>query len=362
MAPIMNPLSQKGKPPHARAEGPIRGKIDELVKKNGERGISFAKFMEIALYDPDHGYYSRPRPIGKSGDFFTSVSVGRCFGMLLARWIRECQQLLNSPPDFAVIEQGAHDGRLAADILAELPESVGYRILEPTEKLRVAQKERLGDRVEFRGNAETGVFICNELVDAFPVHRVRFENGAWRELRVVLESDDLVERPFECPPELAEFLPETALENHTTEVCPAAAAWIDGLPKFLKHGYFAIIDYGLEGEDFLSPERADGTLRCYRSHVATDDPFDAIGETDITTQVNFTQLQIAAAAAGLETVEFTDQSRFLTRIAESWLRELDGKPPNAEQAALLRQFQTLTHPGLMGRAFKVLVLRTRQIG
>lgn len=352
----MNPLSEKGKPPHTRAEGALRGKIAGLVKKNPDRGISFVEFMEIALYDPQFGYYSRPRAIGRSGDFFTSVSVGRCFGMLLARWILDLRQLLGSPENFAVIEQGAHDGRLAADILAELPDSVGYRILEPNENFREAQRERLGDRIEFGGSAETGVFVCNELVDAFPVHRVRFEGGAWRELRVLLDEDEFVERPFDCPTELARLLPDSAAEGHETEVCPAAIDWISGLPKVLDRGFFLIIDYGLEAEDFLAPERREGTLRCFRNHEATDDPFEEIGETDLTTQVNFTQLQRAAAAAGLDVVEFTDQGRFLTKIAETWLREIDGHPPNPDQAALLRQFRTLTHPGLMGRSFKVLVL------
>lgn len=343
-----------------QADGALRGVIAELVRKSGAHGISFAEFMRLALYHEDHGYYARPRKIGRSGDFYTGVSVGPCFGMLLARKIAEIQQLLGGPADFAIIEQGAHDGQLAEDILNELP--ARYLIDEPNPNFREAQREKLGDRAEFWSGepVEAGVFLCNELVDAFPVHRVRFEAGAWRELRVFLDGDEFSERSddLDLDPELLSLLPAEAAEGFQTEICPAASRWISQLGRYFERGVFLIIDYGLTAGEFFAPERREGVLRCFREHSATDNPFEAVGQTDITTQVNFSQLEAAAAAAGLDNLGLTDQSRFLTRIAADWLREIElaGGPPSPEQAALLRQFQTLTHPGLMGRVFRALTL------
>lgn len=347
------------------AEGALRDEIVALIKKNSDRGISFARFMEFALYHPEHGYYSKAREIGRKGDFYTSVSVGECFGMLLARKIEEVRQLLELPEDFAVIEQGAHDGRLAADVLAHLPEGTRYRIFELNPQLQAAQLERLGDKVDhWRDDDrphEAGVYLCNELVDAFPVHRIRYEGGEWRELRVVLENGELTQATFDLPEKLraiARNADVAVADGFETELCPAAAEWVATLPRYFKRGVFIIVDYGLTSDEFFQPERREGTLRCFRNHQATDDPFEAIGETDITYQVNFTQLQTAAVGAGLEVIAFDDQNHFLTKIAKDWLSELDGQPPTPEQAKLIRQFQTLTHPGLMGRAFKSLTLKT----
>ncbi|MEM7014458.1 MAG: SAM-dependent methyltransferase [Verrucomicrobiota bacterium] len=346
------------------AEGALRDEIVALIRKNPDRGISFSRFMELALYHPEHGYYCKPREIGRKGDFYTSVSVGECFGMLLARKIEEVRQLLELPEDFAVIEQGAHDGRLVADVLAHSPEGTRYRIVEPNPQLQAAQLERLGEKIDHWRDGDpphdAGVYICNELVDAFPTHRIQYEAGEWRELRVVLENQVLTQAPFELSEKLRLFTPNLDVavpDGFETEICPAAADWVVTLPRYFKRGVFIIIDYGLTSDEFFEPERREGTLRCFRDHQATDNPFEAIGETDITYQVDFSLLQSAAIETGLEVVYFDDQNHFLTEIAQDWLGELDGQPPSSAQAKLVRQFQTLTHPGLMGRAFKCLTLR-----
>jgi len=312
--------------------------------------------MRLALYHPAHGYYAKPRRIGRAGDFFTSVSVGECFGMLLARQVREIWDQWRSPADFAIIEQGAHDGQLAADLRRHFGEGE-YVMVEPNAAYREAQRERVPgvrhvERLEMAGCGRA-VFVCNELIDAFPVRRFRFLDGSWREIRVGMCGDSFCEIPEESGS--TEFPYEVA-EGHIVERCFETAAWMRSLFAAFEEGVVFILDYGMEEADLFLPERHGGTLRCYRGHRATDDPFEEVGETDITWQVNFTQLRAEAEAAGFTVMGYLDQGQFLTGIAEDWLKTLDGAAFSKETAAMVRQFQTLTHPGTMGRVFKVLVL------
>ena len=339
----------------------LRQHIVEFVTKSN-RGIAFSRFMRLALYHREWGYYAQPREIGKRGDFFTSVSVGPCFGTLLARQIRQIWQNLGHPRDFCVVEQGAHDGQLAADILdalAEIDVPVSYAIVEPNPAFRAKQAEKLGPRATHHHNvadfrAKTGVLLCNELLDAFPVDRFRFVGGEWRELRVILdEAGNLAEGDFPLKTGLPPNFPKTAPEGFTTEFCPEIEPWIRELSQIFDRGVALIVDYGLLADEFFEPARADGTLRCFRSHQSQKSPFEGIGETDLTAHVNFTQVMDCARENGLETLGFVDQSRFLTGIAADWLREIE---KSGESTPLIRQFQTLTHPGSMGSAFHALVL------
>ncbi len=325
--------------------------------------MSFSQFMELVLYHPELGYYSCNPKIGKRGDFFTSVSVGSCFGLLLARQIRQIQEQLGSPADFAVIEQGAHEGQLAEDILDELGE-VRYRIAEPNPQLRSFQQSRFGGRIQVAnalaelGPLEAGVYLANELLDALPVDRVCFQEGTWRERRVFLREDGSFEERLasEASMPVRELLPETAPDGFTTEVCPGLRTLMPEIYAAFGRGVVILVDYGMPSTDYFAPERACGTLRCYREHQATDAPFEALGATDITAQVNFSHVAHFSREAGFDVLGYTDQNRFLTGIARPWLQELDGQMPTAESLKLVRQFQTLTQPGDMGRLFKVLVL------
>jgi SAM-dependent MidA family methyltransferase len=145
-------------------------------------------------------------------------------------------------------------------------------------------------------------------------------------------------------------------DGYTTEIAPAVATevWLAGAA--LKQGVVFFIDYGYPGTEYYHPSRVTGTLRCYRGHRAHEDPFDAIGETDITAHVDFTLAARAAARGGCEVLAFLDQSRFLTGAAEPALRRMEGKNPDAAVAKWLRQFQTLTHPSQMGSRIHILAL------
>ena len=357
--------------------------VFQRITKSLDKAISFAEFMSLALYHKDFGYYSVPatRQIGRKGDFFTSVSVGETFGFLLAHRIRGAmEQRFESSKPLYVIEQGAHDGQLAIDVLrgwdeisSQSEEPVGelrYRIIEPRESIREFLRGRFAeegyeDRIEVVDSAnaaiaEQGVFLCNELLDAFPVDRLTFSGERW--LEKVVEVD-VAEESFawgtrELPEPLKPFADQLGTdftEGYDTEVCPAIDDWVPGVADlFSENGLWWVIDYGYEAADYYAPSRGTGTLRCYRKHEATEDPFESPGEIDITAHVNFSHLETAVEAHGLVMKQFTDQHHFLIQAAKPWLLSLEGQAPDKAAAARLRQFQTLTHPSLMGQQFKVM--------
>lgn len=340
------------------------GLLDEIRQRaaSDRYGISFEEFMRLALYHPEHGYYSRARHIGKRGDFFTSVSVGPCFGQLLARQVRQISEAWGDPASFCVIEQGAHSGQLARDLLQAWP-GLAYRVVEPLPSLRQLQLQTLHDlNPDFRQVSRleelreaNAVFLCNELLDSFPVRRLHFFRNHWEEWRVVpardglrLESFPLAATGFEPPP----WVPDSAADGWSLEVCPALFPWLESLTAAVDRGVALILDYGLVREERFAPERRMGSLRAYRDHRLIPNLLESPGETDLTWHVDFTEVIEAARRLGWEVAGFTDQARFLTGVAAPWLRTLEGQPNHP----LISQFRTLTHPGMMGRAFRVLAL------
>ena len=342
--------------------------------------------MEVALYCPKIGYYERhTRQIGKAGDFYTSVSVGRLFGQLLARrfadWLGEL-----SPGPLQLAEAGAHDGQLAHDILSwlaahrpQLFARIHYWIIEPSLNRQDWQRLKLecfAPRVEwFAGfhalpaSGLRGVIFSNELLDAFPVHRVAWDAArrGWFEWGVGREGGRFVWRPmesgadwtarlkgagFDLPSELLAVLSD----GFVLEVSPAAGEWWSAAARALRAGRLLTADYGLTAVERLEPARAGGALRAFSRHRAQADVLDNPGEQDITAHVNFTQLQLAGERAGLRTEGLFSQSQFLTQIATQ-ATEQDGRgdAAGAWTPVQARQFQTLTHPEHLGRAFRVLV-------
>lgn len=331
--------------------------------------------MRIALHEPGAGYYRRGvRCIGRGGDFYTSVSVGPAFGELLGLFVERAWRAAGSPPDFAIIEQGAHDGTLASDILRGLQQNAPalhtaarYVIVEPDAAHRAAQRETLGALSRKLSHADDpaaladlpadAVFLCNELPDAMPVHRVQFQDGIWTEHHVrVAESGGL--EFFSAPPSSQRLAVELARiagappEGFITEVNLDMLDWIRALDAASFSGPVLILDYGHAADDWFSPARAGGSLRRYRAHRSDDRVLEDLGECDLTAHVNFTRLAQEAVDCGMEVIEFIEQGRFLTRLLAGKAPAGDAKP----DAAWLRQFQSLTHPGIMGRAFHALVL------
>lgn len=345
--------------------------------------IPFARFMEMALYWPETGYYEREcGRVGRAGDFFTSVSTGPLFGRLLAFQFAEWADDFAQQP-CQIVEAGAHDGRLALDLLTWLEarrpgllERLEYWLIEPSPRRQEWQRAKLGNlagRVRWFDSLKAvpstgvhGVIFANELLDAFPVHRLGWDATArcWFEWGVGWEAEHFVWRRMEPTEAWTNCLEETGfqlptelraalLDGFILEVAPGAATWWRQAATVLRSGKLLTLDYGLTAEEFLTPQRASGTLRAYSCHQASTDLLASPGEQDLTAHINFTQLQRAGEAAGLTTMELSPQSRFLTRIAEQVWR--DPSASDAWTPAEVRQFQTLIHPEHLGRPFRVLV-------
>lgn len=327
--------------------------------------LPFADVMNLALYHPEHGYYGPgPRRIGRSGDFYTAVSVGPLYGRLLAELARKVGDALGRPPDFTIIEQAAHDGQLAEDILAHT--DAAYRIVEPNPRYQAVQRRRLaahGDRVRWVDRLEElpaapALFVCNELPDAMPLHRLQWDGQAWQEsfVRAAGDAFAFTPGPLSSPALAREAarLPTHLPAGYTTEVNLAALDWMAELAAAPFHGAIFIADYGLDQDELYSPERSSGTLRRYHAHQTDDRVLEQLGECDLTSHVNFTRLIETGEAAGLRLRHYGHQGRFLGQLGLDWLRTLEGRPPDAATQALLRQYQSLTHPAFMGRSFRVL--------
>jgi SAM-dependent MidA family methyltransferase len=294
--------------------------------------------MEQALYHPEHGYYSSGRcAIGRKGDYFTNVSIGPLFGQLVTAQFAEIWEQLGKIDNFVIVEQGAHDGQFARDVLQsarsrapEFFEALGYRIIEPFPILRERQSQMLEpflNKIEWRNSLEpfTGVHFSNELLDAMPVRLI----SQGMEKLVGLQDDRLA------------FI-EGSLSN--TAFNQAALEWIDNLAANLKRGYVIAIDYGHSGDE----SQRDIQVRVQHRHL--DSPFEQIGHADITMHVDWTSIVRRAETAGLAIAGFTDQHHFLTGIISTW--------PDLVQAdrQTKRALQTLLHPEMLGRAFQVLAL------
>lgn len=353
--------------------------IREEIARQG--AVPFGRFMELALYHPRYGYYERrPRPIGRGGDFYTSVSVGALFGQLLglafAEWNRADARGASQVGPWQIVEAGAHDGGLAADVLDALRhrdpagyETLEYWVVEPSPRRATLQQARLrgfAPKVRWWTSLEAlpstgvrGVVLCNELLDAFPVrrwgwdaaHRRWFEWGVtWLADRFSwarLEPASPADQPLDLPLPLQAVLPD----GFSLETCPAAEAWWRQAATALRRGHLVAFDYGLTEEEWLAPHRPQGTLRAYRNHQLCPDVLADPGDQDLTAHVNFSRLQAAGEALGLRTAQLSAQGPFLV----GWAQRLWQRADTAWSPEQLRQFQTLTHPGFLGRSFQVLV-------
>ncbi len=358
-----------------------------IAGETRENGIiSFARFMELALYCPVCGYYEKEKDnIGRHGDYFTSASVGPLFGELLAfqfaEWLRDPYA---RGARLEIVEAGAHNGQLAKDILTWLHEKrtdlfarLQYSIVEPSPTRRAWQKEnllRFHDRVRWAASPDDlrksginsgvhGIVFANELLDAMPTHRLGWDANTrnWFEWGVAVQEEHLVWKKIQNPkfevqpPALPAELRNVLPDGFMTEVCPAATNWWRAVAGILREGRLLTLDYGLTAEEFFHPERKNGTVRSYRNHQAKSDVLADAGEQDITAHVNFTAVQQAGEAAGLGTESFLFQEQFLTQIADRISR--DPAAFGEWTPARARQFQTLTHPEHLGRSFRVLVQR-----
>lgn len=313
--------------------------INKHISKSQKKRITFAEYMDLVLYHPQHGYYAtHPVNIGKQGDFLTSPHWGGYFGELLAEQFLEMWHILQRPNNFTMVEMGAGQGILAEQILGYLKQkhldffqTIEYLIVEKSEVLKAQQKQRLksyqvrwSDWDEIYYSSITGCLFSNELVDAFPVHKFIIKNLEIREIYVTSDSQgNFVEITDQIStPEIAEYfklvdidlLSFADIEGYQSEVNLQALDWVKVVSDKLLKGYVLTIDYGYQAARYYNPVRREGTLQCYYQHHRNNDPYWNVGRQDITAHVDFTALEKQGNLSELETLGFTQQGLFLMAL------------------------------------------------
>jgi SAM-dependent MidA family methyltransferase len=306
--------------------------VVELLRREIERDsrITFARFMELAVGHPEHGYYAGGAArAGFTGDFLTAPETDPIFGHTLARQFAECWERLGRPERFVVREFGAGAGTLALRVLEglqrERPETLAaahYELFDLNPSRTGEALERLGaagygEHVAAAGNVRlTGVLLANELLDAFPVHRLIWSGDELHELYVTWRDGWFTDEPGPLSdPCLA--APFTALKleaGQQVEVSPAAQAWAATLGERIERGYALLIDYGYPSSELYSSRRAGGTLMGYRAQMASPELYRHVGRQDLTAHVDFTAVSAAARRGGLTELGLTTQAYFFAGL------------------------------------------------
>ncbi len=384
--------------------GRLRKRIADEIRRDGP--IRFSRYMEMCLYEPDLGYYSRSREqFGKAGDFYTSSDVHAVFGRLLARQFEEMWRVLDSPPLVDIIELGPGRGLFAHDVLdwsakhfPEFSRALHYALVEQSPHLRDRLQERLAEHIAVAkarvfeslwgaasAAGENIIVFGNEFFDALPVEVVDHRG----ELRVGIENGRFVETFVPATSSEVEFLDHYSVhpeEGERVEAPLASLEWMDRIAETFRsygtadssartkvlgrdetetqakeekrrHGFAVLIDYGYTREEQLVGRHRD-TIMSYRQHTASTSPYEAPGEQDITAHVNFTALRARGIERGFDPVGLLTQSQFLLGIGEGTQFAdafQDCKLPQ-ERAKVALQLKHLISPIGMGETFQVLLM------
>ncbi len=337
--------------------------------------ISFARFMELALYAPGLGYYTAgAHKFGSNGDFVTAPELSPLFSRCIAT---QCAELLSASGGGDILEVGAGSGMMAAEVLNELgtlnqlPRH--YQILEVSADLRERQLATLTARaarhlarvswLDELPAAVRGVIVANEVLDALPVDRFRIRSGRLKALGVSWQQDrlDWSEAPA-TPPlehkvrEIEAQIGSSFAEGYTSEINLRLDPWLRSLAGVLENGLMLLIDYGLPRRQYYRQERRDGTLLCHFRQRFHSDPFIYVGLQDIGAWVDFTAVAETASEAGLTVAGFTTQAHFLMGLGIEQHLKAAGERELVERLSLARQAMLLTLPGEMGERFKVIGL------
>lgn len=320
--------------------------------KAGDNWIGFARYMELALYAPELGYYAGgSAKLGAPGDFATAPEMGTLFATTLARQVAELLQ-----PGEAILEFGAGSGALAEALIGELaPEN--YLILETSAGLRARQEARLGSRaqwIERLPERFRGVMLANEVADAMPVHALAWRANGIME-RGVDEKLSWSERPASGELLAAARRIEAPLP-YESEIGLVSRAWIKLLAAHLERGALLVIDYGFPQREYYHPQRAMGTLMCHYRHRAHGDPFFHPGLQDITAHVDFTAMAQAAADGGLDILGYANQAQFLVNCGITDVLAREDAADAARYAPRAAEAHKLLSPAEMGELFKVLAV------
>ena len=376
----------------------LSARIADEIRRRGP--IPFSRYMELCLYDPEWGYYTRSHePFGKGGDFYTASDVHAVFGRLLARQFEEMWRVLGTPDRIGIIELGAGRGWFAQDVIdwsrRKFPEffaALHYVLIESSPQLRLRLHERfpeaaqawlraasqgeargamaiIGSLDEVKPFPEPVIVFANEFFDALPVEVIDTRG----ELRIGLEGGRFVETFAPPTPQELEFLdrygirpdlPGGAIPGENPagagdrgEATLAAVDYMRRIATRMRRGFLVAIDYGYTREE-LRAGRTASTVRAFRQHALSDSPYAAPGEQDITAGVNFTALRAAGLAAGLDAGSMVTQAQFLMGIGETnqFADAFAGARLPQERTKAALQLKLLATPAGMGEAYRVLLM------
>lgn len=344
----------------------IKGRIQK------EGPISFRDFMEMALYYPELGYYdSKKDKIGANGDFYTSPYLSASFGAMIARQMEEMWQLLEEKP-FKIIEYGAGTGLLCYDILNYLKhhspkfyDNLTYYIIEKSAGMRKIEHKYLREKVVWANQIEEipeidGCVLSNELVDNLAVHQVVMREEL-NEIFVDCKDGNLIEIFKPASSELKQYFSELNIKlpyGFRTEANLEAVNWMHHIGDSLHKGYVMTIDYGELSTDLYNIRRRFGTLLCYNRHKRNDNPYQDIGNQDITTHTNFSALYHWGHQYGLDYCGMVNQANFLLGLGiKEYDEEISKNIPSDLKSLKQKNMITQTLLIDMGLKFKVLIQR-----
>jgi len=353
----------------------LRQKIEQEIHARGP--IPFSRYMELCLYDPELGYYSRnPEQFGKAGDFYTSSDVHAVFGRLLARQFDEMWRVLGSPEHIELVELGPGRGLFAQDVLGwsekQFPDffrALRYVLVESSTALRERIKETLKCQVD-SGKAELSavyplkgkssrdapsIVFANEFFDALPVEILSADGS----MRIDATDGRFVETWVAPSPEELEFLDFLSVHPEPGERIEASLItqqFMERVAHSIQRGFVIAIDYGYTRDEQLAG-RHRGTMKAIRQHSVSGNPYEVPGGQDITADVNFTALAAAAEKHGVHTHKLVSQSQFLMGIGEGnqFADAFEECRLPQERAKVALQLKHLVTPAGMGESFHVLV-------
>jgi len=365
MSPVMNSLQEK---------------IIRRIKSNGP--VTFETFMEMALYEPELGYYaSQNTKIGRKGDFYTSPHLHPVFGVMIGKQIEEMWELMGKPNNFQIIEMGSGAGYVCKDMLEylsasrcriqdareekEIFKNLQYIIVEINPAMRESQKTFLSefsDKIKWVSaleeiNAVKGCIFSNELLDSFSVHLIEMDDEI-KEIFVNADGENFVEaKQKPSTKEITDYIKEFSIEiqkGYRTEINLKIKKWLDEINNALTEGFILTIDYGYPAWDYYSEDRNRGTLLCYHRHQTVGNPYQNIGEQDITAHVNFSSLKKWGSELGIKTIGFCQQGTFLVSLGidDVIARIYKDSPDYLFEIARIKK---LILPGTIGETHKVII-------